>query len=329
MIDDFFYGAVSLEHTNGGIKPWRIPYRDLALFPPNGIDTKAEICAGVRLRLRTDSTAVVVMFAPLEKSARMDCTVDGALHSTVELGQGDTEACFTPLPGEMVDLEIYLPQNTGMTVIGLRVMSCAEFAFSPDQRPKWVTYGSSITQCVDARSPSHTWPAIAARSSGFNLTNLGFSGNCHLESMVARLIRDLPADLISLCVGINVYGAATLSPRTFKPALIGMLEIIREKHSHTPLLVISPIYAPDCETTENKLGFTLIAMREEISQTVALLQNRGDRSIFYLDGLELLGMADANHLPDGLHPDASGYELMAARFEESGINTLRNKGISL
>ncbi|WP_240702778.1 SGNH/GDSL hydrolase family protein [Cohnella luojiensis] len=329
MADDLFYGAVSLEHIDGGIKPWRIPYRDLALFLPNGIDSKAEICAGVRLRLRTDSTSVIIMFAPLEEAARMDCTVDGALHSTVALLKGDSAAPFTMLPGEMADLEIFLPQNTGMTIIGLRVMSCAEFAFFPDQRPKWVTYGSSITQCVDARSPSYTWPAIASRRSQFNLTCLGFSGNCHLEPTVARMIRDLPADFISLCVGINVYGAATLSPRTFKPALIGMLETIREKHSHTPLLVISPIYAPDRETTENKLGFTLIAMREEISQTVALMQNRGDRRIFYLDGLELLGLADADHLPDGLHPDASGYELMADRFVDRGINALRDKGIFL
>ncbi|MCY9670461.1 hypothetical protein M5X11_37140 [Paenibacillus alginolyticus] len=182
----------------------------------------------------------------------------------------------------------------------------------PASQPRWVTYGSSITQCVGAHSPSRTWPAL---------------GNYHLESMVARLIRDLPSDFISLCVGINVYGAASLSPRTFKPALIGMLETIRDKHEHTPLLVISPIYATHRETNENALGFTLPMMREDVRQTVEMLKARGDHHIYYLDGLELFSENDASHLPEHLHPDADGYEIIAARFMEKIIRPYRKKGI--
>ena len=43
-----------------------------------------------------------------------------------------------------------------------------------DARPKWVTYGSSITHCRTAESPSQTWPGVAARQSGLNLTCLGY-----------------------------------------------------------------------------------------------------------------------------------------------------------
>lgn len=324
ITDDLFAGAVSLEHREGGIKPWRIPYRDFELYPPNGIEGKAAICAGVRLRLRTDSSLVAVVFAPLEEAAHIDCLQNGSLHAAVELRQGDTEAFFAGLPGGMKDLEIYLPQNVGVTVTGILLEEAAAWTVFPDSRPKWVTYGSSITQCVAARSPSRTWPAIAANELGYNLTCLGFSGNCHLEPMVARLIRDLPADFISLCVGINVYGAATLSPRTFKPALIGMLETIREKHSSTPLLVISPIFAPDRETNENKLGLTLTAMREDIQQTVRLFQERGDAHLYYFDGLDWFGAADAQYLPDGLHPEATGYEIMGARFTEQVKRLVRS-----
>jgi len=317
--EEWFAGAVSLEHTAGGIKPWRIPYQEYALYPPDGIGGKAEICAGVRIRLTTDSAWIVLSFTPLPEAARMDCVVDGRLY-TADLAQGAAEAAFQGLPAEMKEIEIFLPQNTGLTVTGLRVEAAAHAAPSPDLRPKWVTYGSSITQCVAASSPSRTWPAIAAAEGGYNLTCLGYSGNCHLEPMVAKLIRDLPADVITLCVGINVYGAATLSPRTFKPALIGMLETIREKHAATPLIVVSPIYGTERETEKNVLGFTLPLMREDILETVQLLQRRGDSLIYYRDGLEWFGPHDGIRLPDGLHPDAAGYELLGSRFMERIIH---------
>jgi len=327
ITESLFEGAISLEPLEGGLKPWRIPYEDFELYPPNGIEMKAAICAGVRLRFRTDSPVTIVRFAPIEEATWMDALVDGELYVTVELEKGDTEAVFPGMAGTEKELDIFLPQNIGMTITGLEIDSGSSFTQTPDRRPRWLTYGSSITQCVAAQSPSLTWPAIAAREGGMYLTCLGYSGNCHMEPMVAKLIRDTEADVISLCVGINVYGAHSLSPRTFKALLIGMLVTIREKHRETPLLVMSPIYAPERETNENKLGFTLTAMREDIRSTVEMLQRRGDRHLYYLSGLELFDAADAHYLPDGLHPDAEGYRLLGERFVERVINPYRKQGI--
>ncbi|WP_246132382.1 hypothetical protein [Paenibacillus hemerocallicola] len=41
-----------------------------------------------------------------------------------------------------------------------------------------------------------------------------------------RLIRDLPAKLITLCVGINIYGFGSLNARTLRSSLIGFISII-------------------------------------------------------------------------------------------------------
>ncbi|MGO4789246.1 SGNH/GDSL hydrolase family protein [Paenibacillus sp. 2KB_20] len=316
LTDEWFHGAVSLEHREEGIKPWRIPYMDYELYPPAGIDGKAEICAGIRLRLRTDSTEVAVSFAPLADNAAMDCVAGGELCETISLPAGATEALFSGLGDGTKDMEIWLPQNIGMTVTGLRIGAQAIGVPLPDTRPRWITYGSSITQCVGASSPSRAWPAIAAEAAGFSLTNLGFSGNCHMEPMIGRLIRDLPADFISICAGVNIYGGGTLSPRMFKPLLIGLLETIRDKHRDTPLLVISPIYGTLRETQLNSLGFTLPMMRELIRETVELLRARGDRQLFYQDGLNWLGPEDEAFLTDGLHPGAEGYELLGWRFRD-------------
>ena len=159
-----------------------------------------------------------------------------------------------------------------------------------------------------------TWPAIVARERGLDLTCLGYGGNCHLEPMIAMMIRDLPADLISMKVGINIYGAASLSPRTFRAALIGFVRILREGHPDTPLAVASPIFSPPRERAENAVGFTLEAMREEVAAAVDDLRAHGDRNVHYVDGLRLFGHELARLLSDGTHPDAEGYKHLARNF---------------
>ncbi|WP_136605665.1 SGNH/GDSL hydrolase family protein [Paenibacillus dokdonensis] len=316
LTDKWFHGAVSLEQREDGIKPWRIPYKDYELYPPEGIEGKGEICAGIRLRMRTDSSEVAVSFAPLAETADMDFVAGGELLQSLRLLAGTTEAMFGRFSSDTKDLEIWLPQNIGMTITGLRIDDEAVAVPLPDTRPRWITYGSSITQCVAASSPSRAWPAIAAEACGFSLTNLGFSGNCHMEPMIGRLIRDLPADFISICAGVNIYGAGTLSPRMFKPLLIGLVETIRDKHKETPMLIISPIYGTVRETELNSLGFTLPMMREGIRETVELLRERGDHRLYYQDGLNWLGPEDESFLTDGLHPGAEGYELLGRRFRK-------------
>ncbi|OMF27610.1 GDSL family lipase [Paenibacillus sp. FSL H8-0548] len=314
LSEEWIHGAVSLERRGSGLKPWRIPYADYELYPPDGIGGKAEICAGIRLRFQTDSLFITLKFEPLTEGARIDCMADGNFVGTADLAAGEMEAAWTDLPSGRKVVEIWLPQNIGMTLTVLLLDADAYAEPAPDTRPKWITYGSSITQCVAADSPAQTWPSIASSIGGLNLTCLGYSGNCQMEPMVARLIRDLPADIISLCLGINIYGAESLSARALKSSVIGMLEIIREKHRNTPLLLISPIFASEREATPNKLDLTVSFIREEIAEVAALLRNRGDQNLYYRDGREWFSEADAVHLSDGLHPDAQGYKLLGERF---------------
>ena len=71
------------------------------------------------------------------------------------------------------------------------------------------------------------------------------------------MIRELPANYLSLKLGINVHNAASMNIRTFRPAVIGFVHIVREKHPDTPLVVISPIFSPPRETTPNAAESTL------------------------------------------------------------------------
>ena len=141
---------------------------------------------------------------------------------------------------------------------------------------------------------------------------MGLGGQCHLDSMVARLIRDREVDLLTMKLGINVMGAASLSPRTFRGAVIGFTQIIREKHPTIPIGIISPIISPPREATPNAVGFTLEMMRDELIDVVdRIRQVTGDEKIYYFNGLALFGeeLVD-DYLPDDLHPNGDGCEIL-------------------
>jgi hypothetical protein len=317
-------GAVSCEQGENWLKPWRLPVSERRLFPPDeALAPRAEMTAGVRLRVETDSRELGLTFLPRPAVRRFDLTLGGELVQTVVAPEGAGEIRFETLPAGVKCLELWLPQNEQVSLGSLVLDDSATLAAPFDPRKRWVTYGSSITHCGAAHSPARTWPATAARLRDLNLTCLGYGGQCHLDPMMARMIRDLPADFISLKVGINVQGGATLSPRTFRPAIIGLVQVIREKHPAIPIAVISPIISPPREDVDNAVGLSLKKMRVEVADAVARLQDHGDANLHYVDGLELFdeSLVD-DYLPDLLHPNGDGYEIMGRRFAERVIDTI-------
>ena len=60
----------------------------------------------------------------------------------------------------------------------------------------------------------------------------------------------------------------------------------------------------------------LSAMCAEVAGAVALMQGRGDRNLYYVDGTTLFGPDLVEMLPDDLHPDAEGYQAMGRNFVE-------------
>jgi lysophospholipase L1-like esterase len=135
--------------------------------------------------------------------------------------------------------------------------------------------------------------------------------------MVAMLVRDIPAAVITLKVGINIYGAGSYGPRTFCQAAIGFVRIIREKQPEVPIGLISPIVSPEREDTPGPCNMTLMQMRQQLAEAAERLSDFGDSNIHYFDGLALLDRSQSRqYLPDGLHPNADGYELLGRNVAE-------------
>jgi hypothetical protein len=188
---------------------------------------------------------------------------------------------------------------------------------------------------MGATRPTDCWPVAAARRCGVSLLDLGFAGECLLDQSTARAIRDTAADGISLKLGVNVVNRDMMRERAFVPAVHGFLDTVRDGHATVPLIVATPIHCPPTETAPGPTiiggdgrahgvprpaalrdgSLTLARVRELIVDVVAARRAAGDRALFLLDGLSLLGPADAARLTDGVHPDPAGNRLIADRFE--------------
>ncbi|WP_202486035.1 GDSL-type esterase/lipase family protein [Streptomyces sp. SID4985] len=364
---DLVRGALELERTERGLLPHRLPARARAQCADPQLHMVESQPAGVRLVFRTRATTVeldtvptkrVYAGAPPRPEGVYDLLVDGRPAGSTSVPGGNTllidmaagtaeqrpgpvgTARFTGLSPEDKTVEIWLPHNETTELVALR----ADAPVTPVRehgRPVWLHHGSSISHGSDAASPTGTWPAVAAALGGVELINLGLGGSALLDPFTARALRDTPADVISVKLGINLVNTDLMRLRAFGPAVHGFLDTVREGHPETPLLVVSPILCPMHEDTpgptlpdftalsEGRLAFraagdpaerdqgklTLNVIRAELARIVRQ-RAAEDRHLHLLDGRELYGAADFAELPlpDGLHPDGAAHRRIGERF---------------
>ncbi|WP_328773647.1 GDSL-type esterase/lipase family protein [Streptomyces sp. NBC_00286] len=373
ITSDLLRGALDLEPTPHGVLPHRLPARARAQYTDPQLAMAESQPSGVRLLFRTRATTVELdtlptkrtyVGAPPRPDGVYDLLVDGQLTAqatvtggntlTIDLTTGAAEhqpgppgtLSFTELPEGHKDIEIWLPHNETTELVALRTDAPVEPV--PDRgRKVWLHHGSSISHGSDAASPTTIWPALAASLGGVELINLGLAGSALLDPFTARAIRDTPADLISLKLGINVVNADLMRLRAFTPAVQGFLDTIREGHPTTPLLMVSPILCPIHEDTPGPGAFdfdalaagelrfvatgdpaevpagklTLGVIREELSRIVRQ-RSADDPHLHYLDGRDLYGERDFAELPlpDDLHPDAATHRRIGERFADAAFS---------
>lgn len=359
-------GAVRVARTEHGVLPKRLSAASERQLPDDFMRASVSQCAGIRLAFRTTATRIElsVLATKLIESevapmppADYELTVDGELvqrrsstagnrlvftfeepDAYLIAGEPDTLR-FEGLPQHDKEIELWLPYTDEVELLELRADAPVTRP-APVNRLRWLHHGSSISHGYVASSTTSTWPVASARAAHAELTSVAFSGNAMLDQLTARTMRDVPADFISLKVGINLVNADAMRMRVFRTAVHGFLDTIRDGHPTTPLLVVSPIF---CGPVEDAAGPTiqdpsrtepwtttagtvedvaagklsLNAIRDELSRIVKQ-RRESDPAIHYLDGLKLYGASDAETMPmpDNLHPADDVQALIAARFVE-------------
>ena len=348
---DLIHGAVEIEPAPDGLRPHRLPRwaREQAADPL--LTTAASQTAGVRLAVTTTAQRLELLGHlpqfPAEGSASwpmnlFDVVVDGRLHSQAqaEATPGGHVVSVAALPSGDKRVEVWLPTGAAFSLREIR--ADRPVAAAQRQGRRWVHYGSSISQGTATTHPTGSWVARSALAAGLDLTNLGLAGACQVDQFVARTMGSLPADLLSVELGINVVNFDSMRRRVFRSAVHGFLDTLREAHPDVPLLVISPFACAIHEDTPGPCALTaahlaggpptyralgdpaeassadrltLGAVRKELRRIVNL-RAATDPRLAYLDGLELFGTQDEARLPylDHLHPGQEAHNLISERF---------------
>ncbi|WP_160142410.1 GDSL-type esterase/lipase family protein [Arthrobacter sp. SLBN-100] len=359
LIRDAVCGALQVEAVENGISISRLPGWTRAQYGEDPLIGRASSeTSGVRLVFMSSASWIELEMTFTRVSAEwlgfparpavVSLTTGGGHEESAFFEEGNLQEIRPDQPPAMVPgsptrvrfelppvdgdqtVEIWLPHNSSIQLHRLRADS--GLRPGPQTGPRWIHYGSSISQASEAETPLGVWSVIAARALGLDLLNLGLAGSAQLDPFAARSIRDEPAALITLKLGINVVNGATFRKRTFEPAVHGFLDTIREGKPETPIVVIAPIFCPAHEETpgptlvENATArgsdiprrpndgqLTLVEIRKILASIVEA-RSANDPNLYFLDGLRLFGSDDAQYLPDDLHPNAAGYELMGKRF---------------
>ncbi|NYF15468.1 hypothetical protein HDC37_000280 [Microbacterium sp. AK009] len=366
LVPDLVLGAAEIESTERGLRPHRLPRHVRERDADPQLTLMEAQPSGVRLRFTTAATTAALELHTTRVAYRgfarprgaVDVVIDGVSAGSHELSGGDAleldmqtgattlasgapDTIEVPLPGAGEKIvELWLPHNEQVDIVSLRADAPVRPAPSTD--PVWLHHGSSISHGSNAATPAGIWPVVAARRAGVQLQNLGFGGSALVDPFLARVIRDTPADLISVKLGINVVNLDAMRVRSFVPAVHGFLDTIRDGHPETPLVLVSPIFCGIHESTPGPGGvdpvaaaagetrfiatgtpgdtaagrLTLEVIREALAQVVAARSD--DAHLHYLDGLDLYGPEDAEDLPlpDDLHPGPEAHALIGARFAD-------------
>ena len=366
LSDSLVHGILELEPTERGLRPHRLPRWVREQFSDTQLDHNEVQPAGGRVIVTTSATQLKLISHPryftyqgVERPRGvLDVYVDGELVKQQVLSGGDNVEtnlqtgesrlilgsdhilAVNDLPAGKKTIEIWLPHNEPLELIELQ----SDAPVVPDERkrPMWIHHGSSISQGSNATEPSETWLGMVACRMGYDVTNLGFGGSCFVDQFMARTIRDLRADVISLNFGINVVNLDGMKHRVFVPAVHGFLDTIRDGHPETPIVLSSPLYCGIHEDTPGPGAFdpetfvtgrqrfiatgtqgdtangrlTLQTVREALKEVMS--HRADDPNLYYIEGTDLFGEKDAEAMPltDNLHPSPDAHRLIGERVVE-------------
>ncbi|HEX9713568.1 MAG TPA: GDSL-type esterase/lipase family protein [Actinomycetota bacterium] len=264
--------------------------------------------AGVRLELLGDAEALEVTYRASEVQPGWPADTGRAFEVwrgdervAVETAQAGEHTATLKLGAGEGPVVVHLPERLAPTILDV---APSGGAIEPAARgPRWLCYGDSIAEGWIASGPGLAWPAIASRAHGLDVMNMGYAGACRGELVSAEQLAELEADVITLSHGTNCHNRVPFSTGLMRETYQAFLDILRQGHPDTPIVVVSPVLRPDAETTPNRLGASLADLRAVIEEVARA------RGLPLVAGEPIITSA---MLADEVHPNDAGMRAIAA-----------------
>lgn len=283
-----------------------------------GVKPHCFTSAGVRVRFETDSPYVAIRvkhsyysFGSPNQSKIAFCGMD--MYTSVN-GKQHFQSNFMPpldtsegyegikhLSDGNKQITLYLPILAEVYDLEIGIKTGSVLNSHPDysvKRPV-VFYGSSITQGIAASRPGNLYEGMISRYLDCDFVDLGFSGSCKGEAVLAEYISELEMSALVLDYDYNAPDAEYLK-NTHEP----FFKIIRKAQPKLPVIFVT---RPDPKISEDAEE-----RRSVIMQTYLNARDSGDRHILFVDGRSFFGNAGISDCTvDGCHPNDLGMYFMA------------------
>lgn len=282
--------------------------------------------AGLFFRFRTDADRILVQYKLLGANLAMShmpaTGVSGLdLYSLYEgkwlwagntkpKKQEDQETIVSGMKNTMKDFILYLPLYNGIDRLEIGVPETAKFfAIAPVKEKSIVYYGSSIAHGGCASRPGNAYTAMLGRRLGLPVINLGFSGSAKMEPELAKIFAELDPAVFVLDPIPN------MSEEMVKERAIPFIQILREHHPDTPILLVEDRINSNAWIKSNQFAGHY-AKQKWYKKAYDHFKALGDKNIYYLPHDNLLGdQLDWDGTVDSSHPNDLGMYRMTDELE--------------
>lgn len=322
------------EPRGGGLQPVRVPkvWRDK--WPPRTA-WRGMSAAGVTLRFRTDSKKLLFRvtfidsgdspatpavawersrpsFFSLYRNAKY---VAGIPALTLFTKQNVPIYDEHTLLGE-VEIKVLFPfyyRNAELIMHAIGIDSGAKLLrAAPDNRPRVLFHGDSITHGHGVTSPRETYVSQVAEKLGCVPLNYGFGGTAWADNIVAQTIAVRNDwDVLLIMLGTNSFAGndADGKPETaaqYAAKYGAFLATIRAAAPKKPILCVTPILnKADLERGSNQNGERPELYRQGIAAVVKQRQS-SDANLYLADGLAMVNDPLFLLVTDRVHPNDAG-----------------------
>ena len=205
---------------------------------------------------------------------------------------------------QLREFTLYLPLYSGVMALEIGVHPGSRLTAPRPMKVKAPIcfYGSSITQGGCASRPSNSYAAMLCRELDAPQVNLGFTGNCRGEEVIAHAIAGLKLSALVMDYDYNAPNEQHLRDTHEK-----FFRIVREAQPDLPIILISGPRDPQWPDSA--------ARRDIVKETYDKAVAAGDKNVYFIDGLSFFDKVPRKYATvDQIHPNDLGMYIMFQRI---------------
>lgn len=232
--------------------------------------------------------------------------------------EGNRVAIITGMDRTDHECMLYLPLRSELASLEIGVDADASIEAIPSpMRHRIAIFGSSFTQGAGTSRPGMLYSSQFMRMTGYDILNLGCSGNAKLQPYFAEVLAGSDVE------AILVDGFSNSLAGVIRERLLPFIGIIRAKQPDTPIIFLSTIYR-ESRHFSRSVDKVEREKREAVEEMMALAQKQF-RHVYFVE--VNASDPDRETSVDGTHPSDWGYRLWAESMVRPVRKILSRYGI--